>query len=91
VNWESDARRLLEKFRLDYARAHCDPSFEELVDDIRTQSASFDRWWPRQDVCGFEDRIKRLRDPQHGECNFDHVVLSVEPTRLRLVLYMPCA
>jgi transcriptional regulator with XRE-family HTH domain len=90
VNWESDARRLLEKFRLDYARAHGDPSFEELVDDIRVKSASFDRWWPQQEVCGFEERIKRLRDPKHGERNFDHVVLSVEPTRLRLVLYMPC-
>jgi MmyB-like transcription regulator ligand binding domain len=43
--WEDEARSALESFRLTYDFwSHC-PEFNALVDDLRTQSREFARWW----------------------------------------------
>lgn len=88
IDWEEDARHMLEKFRLDYARAGGDPSFEALVGNLREQSPEFNQWWPRQDVRRFGEGIKRIRHPQHGDVEIQHTVFTVEGTPdLQLVVH----
>lgn len=88
MDWESAARRTLEKFRLDYARADGDPCFEALVASLCRQSTDFARWWPHQDVCGLGEGQKRLCHPDLGDVLYDHATFAVEGSPdLRLVIY----
>lgn len=89
VDWESDARRTLEKFRLDCARAGGDPGFDALVAELSERSADFRRWWPRQDVRSVGEGVKRIRCPQGGETEYGHAVFGLEAApNLRLVVYV---
>ncbi len=91
-DWETEARRMLAKFRLDYGRANGDPTFEALVTTLGAASAEFRRWWPLQDVSGLGEGIKRLRHPTLGEVHLEHTAFLVEgATDLRLVIYTPAA
>jgi transcriptional regulator with XRE-family HTH domain len=90
VDWEGDARRVLEKFRLDYGRAHDDPAFEALVMDLCERSPEFHQWWPRQEVSGRAEGVKSFRHRKHGEIEFEHTAFIVEGAPdLRLVIYTP--
>lgn len=90
VDWEGDARRILEKFRLDYARAYDDPSFASLVAELREASPEFNQWWPRQEVAVRAEGLKRFRHPEQGELELAHTSFIVEGAPdLRLVIYTP--
>ncbi|WP_437123430.1 helix-turn-helix transcriptional regulator [Tistlia consotensis] len=90
IDWEGDARRALAKFRLDYGRAQGDPAFEALVEQLEAASPEFRRWWPRQDVSGSGEGIKRFDHETLGELEFEHTAFLVESAPdLRLVVYTP--
>lgn len=90
VDWEGDARRLLNKFRLDHGRAQRDPTFEALVQEMLRRSPEFRQWWPRQDLWGMAEGYKRLRHPGIGEIGLAHTSFSLESAPdLRLVAYPP--
>jgi transcriptional regulator with XRE-family HTH domain len=90
VDWAEDVRRMLAKFRLDYGRAGDDPGFEELIDKLEEASPEFHQWWPRQDVSGRGEGVKRFRHAKIGEIEFEHTAFIVEGTPdLRLVVYTP--
>lgn len=90
VDWESDARRTLARFRVEYARAAGDPAFEALVEELNQSSPEFSQWWSRQDVAAVGDGLKRIRLPKEGEVSFEHAVFAVEGSPdLRLVAYAP--
>ena len=92
VDWEGDAHRVMSKFRLDYGRANGDPAFEELVDMLCQQSPEFHQWWPRQDVSGRAEGVKRFRHAKIGEVEFEHTGFVVEGSpSLRLVIYTPAS
>jgi transcriptional regulator with XRE-family HTH domain len=89
IDWESDARRTLARFRVEYARAAGSPAFEALVEELQSSSREFRQWWSRQDVAPLGDGLKRIRLPQ-GEVSFEHAVFAVEGAPdLRLVAYSP--
>lgn len=90
ADWESDARRILEKFRLDYARANGDPAFDDLVKELCQHSPEFNQWWPRQEVSGRSEGIKRFWHRERGVIEFEHTAFIVEGAPdLRLVIYTP--
>jgi hypothetical protein len=90
VDWDTDARRLLAKFRVDYGRGEGDPDFESLVQELCEMSAEFNQWWPRQDVSGRGEGIKRLRHPVLGVHEFQHASFIVEGAPdLRMIIHTP--
>lgn len=92
VDWETDARRVIAKFRLDFGRSGNDPAFLALIRDLDAASPEFRHWWPRHDVDGFGEGLKRIRAGALGEIEFEHNTLAVEYTPdLRLVIYTPVA
>jgi hypothetical protein len=90
VDWETDARRVIAKFRLDFGRSGNDPAFLALIRELDDASPEFHRWWPRHDVDGYGEGLKRFLHTELGEIEFEHNALSVENAPdLRLVIYTP--
>ncbi|MCF8482911.1 MAG: helix-turn-helix transcriptional regulator [Rhodospirillum sp.] len=90
LDWETDARRSLSKFRVDHARAKGDPGFQSLVDDLLAHAPDFRDWWASQDVLGIGHGVKFIRHPTLGPIEYDHVAFTVEGCPdLRLIIYIP--
>jgi MmyB-like transcription regulator ligand binding domain/Helix-turn-helix domain len=90
VEWETDARRVLAKFRVDYGRAGDDPAFADLVAELDAESPEFRQWWKRQDVSGRSEGVKLLRHPTAGIIEFEHAAFTLEGAGdLRMVVYAP--
>jgi len=89
-DWETGARRVLAKFRLDHGRAGGDPAFAQLVEALQAASPEFRRWWPQQDVAERSEGLKRIRHDTLGELEFTHATFLVEGAPdLRMVTYTP--
>ncbi|MDH7808749.1 MULTISPECIES: helix-turn-helix transcriptional regulator [unclassified Rhizobium] len=90
LDWEGDAHRTVAKFRLDYARAKDDPSFEAVVTDLLSQSLEFRLMWERQDVMAIGEGLKTIRHPAYGPQTYRHAALTIEGSNdLRLIVYLP--
>jgi hypothetical protein len=89
-DWESDARAMVAKFRLEFSRHNQDPRFMSLVEELLRRSPEFRRWWPEQDVLGSSEGVKRFQHQRLGEMRFEHTTFIVEDAPdLRLVVYTP--
>jgi transcriptional regulator with XRE-family HTH domain len=92
VDWETDARRLIARFRLDSGRAGNDPTFVELVRELEQASPEFRSWWQQHDVDGFGEGVKRFRHPRLGEIEFEHTAFTTDGNSdLRLIVYTPAS
>jgi transcriptional regulator with XRE-family HTH domain len=89
-DWESNARRLLGRFRASYAERVGDPAFESLLEQLLAGSAEFREWWPRHEVVASGEGRKTIEHPIAGHLEFEHAVfLRAENSEQRLVLYSP--
>jgi len=77
VDWETEAAALLARYRAAVGRHPDDPAFEELTDRLHAASCEVRAWWPRHDIAHLSSGTKRLRHPDLGELEFQHVVLQV--------------
>lgn len=77
VEWESEARALLGRFRSAAARHLGDPGFTELIDRLHAISPEARAWWDDHQVVPLGSGSKRLRHPDLGEVDLRHVVLQV--------------
>jgi transcriptional regulator with XRE-family HTH domain len=77
VDWETEARALLARFRAAAARHREDPDFVELIERLGAASPEVAEWWPAHEVAPLASGVKRLRHPVLGEIQFRHVVLLV--------------
>jgi hypothetical protein len=92
ADWEVDARRVMAKFRLDFGRANGEAAFAELVEQLCELSPEFNQWWPRHDVLGPWEGLKRIRHESLGEMAFRHTAFAVENSPdLRMVAYAPAS
>src|SRR5262249_48186944 len=66
IDWETDIRRVIARFRLDFGRAGDDPSFVALVRDLEQASPEFRSWWQQHDVYGLGEGVKCFRHPKLG-------------------------
>ncbi|HEX6797941.1 MAG TPA: helix-turn-helix transcriptional regulator [Ktedonobacterales bacterium] len=88
LDWQTQARNLVAQLRADYARYPGDPSFQELVDDLRRVSPEFGQWWEQHDVRGLPDGSRSMQHPTLGPLAFDHVTFQTSITPdLRLKVY----
>lgn len=90
VEWESEARRMLAKFRAVYDPHADDLVLVALVDRLRTESREFDTWWRQHEVRAARAEHKLIRTPGGKVVRYDYIGLPVmEDPRLRLVMYVP--
>jgi hypothetical protein len=86
--YESTARRLLAKFRVDYSQAPGDPAFEELIADLSASCPIFDRLWGLAEVVGTHEAI--VTHPRAG-LTFEHSSYVPEGSpKQRLIIFTPC-
>lgn len=71
------ARAELARLRSASARHPDDPKFTELIGRLQEGSAEARRWWPEHDVVPLSSGVKRVRHPDLGVIEFQHVVLQV--------------
>ena len=90
IDWECTAQLAIAQFRASADRHVGDPSFVELIEDLKRASPAFDRWWARHDVRGRPEGRKEFSHPLAGWLVFEQTTFQVNDTPdLRLVLYTP--
>jgi transcriptional regulator with XRE-family HTH domain len=90
LDWETDVRRVIARFRLDSGRAGNDPRFVELVRELEQVSPEFRAWWRQHDVDGFGEGVKSFRHPRLGKIEFEHTSFTADSNPdLRLIVYTP--
>jgi transcriptional regulator with XRE-family HTH domain len=91
-DWEQGARLLVARFRADSAKHIGDPSFEELIEALRSSSPEFRKWWNRHEVAGSGEGRKQVTHPIAGRFVFEHAVFRhAEFGEQRLILYSPAS
>ncbi|HTU82123.1 MAG TPA: helix-turn-helix transcriptional regulator [Candidatus Acidoferrales bacterium] len=70
-------RRSVASFRAVAAKYPNDPSFIELIDELRAGSAEFRELWAQHDVLGSVEGLKRYLHPQLGELVLDYTAFDV--------------
>ncbi len=89
-DWEETARLAAAKFRADSARHLGDPSFEDLIQELRQASPEFCKAWKRHEVARVGEGRKEIHHPIAGTLVFEHAVFNpVEASEQRLTLYSP--
>jgi len=89
-DWHETARLATARFRADSARHIGDPSFEELIQALRSSSQEFCRAWKRHEVARAGEGRKVIHHPIAGTLVFEHAVFNpVEASEQRLTLYSP--
>ena len=90
VDWEGDARRIVGRFRADYAKGAKDLRLAELVAGLERESTEFRRVWSEYAVLDRDSGIRNINVKGIGPTRFHYTVLAVEGSRgLKLVLYSP--
>jgi hypothetical protein len=91
LNWESDARRLLENFRSVYDLWSHSPEFNDLVERLSTGNAHFKKWWNAHEVRRSTAGEKIMYHPLKGKLKLEYSTLqSNDNPDLKLVLHRVC-
>jgi transcriptional regulator with XRE-family HTH domain len=70
-------RRAVANFRAVAAKYPNDPSFLELIDDLKMNSAEFRELWAQHDVMGAVEGLKRYVHPDLGELTLDYTAFEL--------------
>src|SRR3569833_64952 len=76
VDWESDARSMVAKFRAAAAEQAGNPRMRVLTDELLAGSAEFRDLWAGHDVRGQEPARKRIHHPDVGLVELEYVKLE---------------
>ncbi|MGJ7536567.1 MULTISPECIES: helix-turn-helix transcriptional regulator [unclassified Variovorax] len=88
--WETDARAMLARFRVEFGRHRDDPAFLALIERLQIASPEFRQWWPDHDVSMRTDRAKRFEVRGVGRMELEQSSFMVEESPdMRLVVYTP--
>jgi transcriptional regulator with XRE-family HTH domain len=89
-DWERSTRLAVAKFRADSARHIDDPSFQDLIQTLRSSSREFCKAWKRHEVARSGEGRKEINHPDAGLLVFEHAVFHpAEAPEQRLILYTP--
>jgi hypothetical protein len=87
LNWEADARRLLESFRSSYDLWSHAPEFNDLVESLSAKSSDFRKWWNAHEVRRSTSGEKHVRHPTEGKLILEYSTFqSNDNPDLKLVL-----
>ncbi|HEV7368583.1 helix-turn-helix transcriptional regulator, partial [Arenibaculum sp.] len=86
--WREDAPKLVAQFRCDLATAPDDPAMLALIDELKTLSPDFRRWFGQPDLESYSRGVGAVLDPNGTRRAFAHEMLIVDEHRhLRLIVY----
>jgi len=77
VDWKTEAKAQLARFRMAAARHGDDPQFASLIARLQAGSPEIRKWWPQHEVTPLSSGTKRIRHRSTGVITFRHVVLQV--------------
>jgi transcriptional regulator with XRE-family HTH domain len=87
-DWKTEARAMLEGFRLTYDLWSHSPEFNELVERLDAQSPEFARWWKTHDLRKRAAGDKVMTHPRRGTLRVSYATFqSDDNPDLKLVLY----
>jgi transcriptional regulator with XRE-family HTH domain len=90
VDWEAYARRVVGRFRADYAKNARDMRMAELVAALERESPEFRQVWDEYSVFDRDSGTRNINVKGIGPARFHYTVLAIEGSRgLKLVLYSP--
>lgn len=78
VDWESWAKVVVAKFRLDVTPVLNEPDVVELIEKLKSGSPEFRRWWREPDVVGREEYPRTYVHPMVGKLIFTPATFTVE-------------
>jgi hypothetical protein len=90
VDWEVYARRIVGRFRADYAKSAKDVRMAELIAALERESPEFRQVWSEYSVFDRDSGTRNINVKSIGPTRFHYTVLAIEGSRgLKLVLYSP--
>jgi transcriptional regulator with XRE-family HTH domain len=88
--YQTTARRVLAKFRVDYSQAAGDPAFEQLISELNAGCEIFRRLWLSPEILAVSEGINIVRHVQAGSITFEHSSYVPEGNRnLRVIVFVP--
>jgi transcriptional regulator with XRE-family HTH domain len=92
VDWESDARDIVARWRAEVAKWPEDTRIPRLINELSQISPLFMRWWNDHDVREHRSRIRRFRHPELGVQSLRIVVVQAAEFMLTgIVVHVPTA
>jgi hypothetical protein len=83
------ARKLLAEFRVDFSRHASDPSFEQLIAELKQTAPRFQRHWSEIEVSD-SPRGSLVQHDQFGDLSFDRISYLPEGSQfLRVLMFTP--
>ncbi len=90
ASFETLARRLLAKFRVDFSQYAGDPAFEDLIADLRARVTGFEDLWKRSEISNAIRGSGIIDHEQLGPLSFEYSSYVPEGSSfLRLVMFVP--
>jgi transcriptional regulator with XRE-family HTH domain len=90
TNWDEDARRIVARFRADYARHADDPGLRQLVATLEKTSVEFRLLWRQYEVLDHGNGVRQVTVPGVGTMQFGYMVFRLEGLqKLTIVAYSP--
>lgn len=90
VDWETDARRLIARFRADYSKVSNDTALRQMLTRLDAESADFRRLWHAHDVYEKGDGMRLVAVPEVGVVEFDYTIAKIgEADQIKAVIYVP--
>jgi hypothetical protein len=90
VDWATEARYLVSRFRAETAAIRHDTVLAALVERLEQASPEFAPWWASHDVAGFHSRLRRYEHPDAGLLVFEHQQLTPDEwADHRIVVQLP--
>jgi transcriptional regulator with XRE-family HTH domain len=90
LNWEPLARQLIAEFRSTLGEQMDNPWIEELIQQLRTGSPEFNRWWKSHDVAQRGVHVLERSDPERGLVQFERsMYVPTEAPKLKVIVYNP--
>lgn len=77
ADWENQARAVVETLRFDIGNHPEDPRANALVDELKTRSSDFQRWWTEHRVYQRTHGTKDLRHPVVGDITLDYETFTM--------------
>jgi len=90
INWDKEARDMLEGFRISYDLWAHAPEFIELVEKLKSISPEFRKWWKSHGVLPKVSGEKEIQHEKWGKMKLSYSLFQlVGLPDLKLVLYSP--
>jgi len=90
VDWNLHAKGLLGRFRSTCGQYIEDSWLAQFIDDLKTQSAEFNLWWPLYEIQSNSEKYKQLNHPVAGILDFEVSNFDVsDNSGLKLIVHTP--